>query len=847
MDRTSSRALLALVVMGLAASGAIGQEDVPSVVEAPPFSPFGDLPVDFGFAFPGGGNLSYNVSTPILMGLQQLPDALEGNVGNISEGGWVNVTLPEPLQVEFNITFRAVDRQGSEKVYMSDVKYVMSGIKVAIEVAQEITDILSQCLGIRNTTVQVLNVFETAKCTVAGGAVDTVGDCHEGTQQPEAQPATPEGVSWALGETLKEPEVAEQIKEALKRAINSRYEFCCARKADDSRGKGFVPEETPAAVDPFLAIVVTLCLLLVLGVLMGVFWCGCCMGCCCWHNADEAPAEKEFLDQCDSLVASRSMPLLVRIAFYLLIAVNVLFFLSANISLGATINIDYIVEGELIRNPSFYDFSIAATAIEMIDAGIYLLGIILLGFSVVWPYVKLVILAAMFTLPPRWLRPVRRLSIMQWIDTLGKWSMFDVFALSGCMALFYIEVYSPDTILFPLGYYGIILSMTPVWGMFANLIAQIISQGLSIFGLWAHEVAYVRDWHAFHGGKEGSEEKELQPLSVKDGEQPPSGKEENGHAADTGEAQVPPPRKAALATPPPMPPLAVMSQKTPGVENQQQFTLWAKLLLLAMLVATMAFIVCGNFVIGFKLQVVGVLGLIQDLAIPGSSVRSFTPITVAEEMIRAIPPNGGAGIFIGTWALIIVMVACVLVVPLVQASALLALWAVPMPLTWIKRLLKANEILASWQYMEVFLIAVVVGGIQIPFLCVLLVGNTCDPIQPLLNFLVRTGVMSHATCFNARVIVEAGLWFLFFASILLYICSVVVREKAGSVVVLYDPFCAAQYDRGLAHGQFLYYKNRTDALRTIGLLEYCGELEGDAGGKSPLSAKDDTPVAGVVV
>ena len=850
MDRAISRppllALAVLVVLaGLAAPWAHAQ-DVPSQMEAPTFSPFGDLPVNFGFAFPGGGNLTYNVSTPILMGLQQLPAALEGNAGNISEnGGWVNVTLPEPLQVEFDITFRAVDREGREKVYRSDVKYVISGIKVAIEVVQEISDILSQCFGIRNTTVQVLDVFETATCTVAGGTVDSVGDCHQGAQPENQAAATPEGASWALSETFKEPEVMEQmIKEALKQAINNRYEFCSAKKPDTA--KDFIPDEPPAPVDPFLAILVALCLLLVLGVLMGIFWCGCCMGCCCWHNADEGPAEKEFLDQCRSLAASRSMPLLVRITFYLLIAVNTLFFLSANISLGATINIDYIVEGELIRNPSFYDFSIAGTAIELIKVGIYLLGIILLGFSVVWPYVKLVILAAMFTLPPRWVRPVRRQSIMQWIDTLGKWSMFDVFALSGCMALFYIEVYSPATVLFPLGYYGIILSMTPVWGMFANLIAQIISQGLSIFGLWAHDQAYITDWHTFHGGKEGSEEnKGLQLLPAKDGESQPSGKDVNG-GADKGDVA---PRKAALVTTPPMPPLAVMSQKTPGVEHQQQFTSCAKLLLLAMLVATMAMIVCGNFIIGFKLEVVGVLGLIQELAIPGSSVRSFTPISVAQGMARAIPPNEGAGIVIGTWALIVVMVACVLVVPLAQASALLALWVLPMPLKWIKWLLKANEILASWQYMEVFLISVMVGGIQIPILCDLLVGSTCDPIQPLLNFLVRKGIMSHATCFSAMVIVEAGLWLLFFASIVLYICSVVVREKAGSVVALYDPFWAAQYDRGLAHGQFLYYKNRADALRTIGLLEYCGELEGrGAGGKSySPSSKDDTPVAGVVV
>ena len=52
-----------------------------------------------------------------------------------------------------------------------------------------------------------------------------------------------------------------------------------------------------------------------------------------------------------------------------------------------------------------------------------------------------------------------------WMDALGKWSMFDVFALCVMMVVFKVEVVSPEWFVFPLGFYGMTLSMTCVWGM----------------------------------------------------------------------------------------------------------------------------------------------------------------------------------------------------------------------------------------------------------------------------------------------------------------------------------------------------------------------------------------------
>ena len=817
-----------LVLLGLTLFAAAPWPSVaqPDAILAPAFSPFGDVPASFGLDFLGFGELDFNMSTPLLTGLQ-LPAAL-----NTTDGGWTNFTVPS-MEVSFNTAFRVANLlQNLEEVSETEVRYVLSDVKLAIQAVKNISGILDECLGVVQTSVQVGKVIKTVRC--GGGSTECPTSEINSTETYDQEPSP---VSEAISETLKSPEFAAFINQA----IEDRYEKCNITTSVQQGPPGAPPPQD----NPFLPIVIVLIIMALLGILCAVMWCSCCMGCCCWKNAEEGDAEKDFLDHCHALVLSPALPLWVRIIFYALIAVNVGFFVSANVSLGATINIDYVVEGVLVSMPSFYDFSIAGTAIEMIQGGIYLLGIILLGFSVFWPYIKLVILAAMFSCPSSWVRPARRLSVMQWIDTLGKWSMFDVFALSGCMALFFIEVYTPENDLYPLGWYGIILSMTPVWGMFANLIAQIISQGLSIFGIWAHDKAYASDWFGYHtvpakgSVEEASPNTSVTMSKASDNVDSDSGVEQ----VDSTSAKVYSP--PGPLPPPPMPEGALMSQVLNGAVRKEKFTMFAKILVCVMLLLTFILVILGNFITGFSLTVVGLFGLIQERAIPGSSVRYFTPIFVAEEMIRAMPADE-IGTAIGTWSLIIVMVGCTLVVPAVQTITLFCIWAVPMSLPRLKLLLKANEILASWQYMEVFLIAVVVGGIQIPFLCNLLVGDVCDPIQPLLDLLVKLGVMTHATCFNAQVTVLEGLWCLFFASIILYMCSVIIREAAAIVVKTYDSFSVAQYSRGLTRAQTLYYQRRADSLKTIGILQYVDDddekVETD---KSATSSA--TPVASVVV
>eukprot|EP01046_Picozoa_sp_COSAG06_P104965 COSAG06_NODE_51182_length_313_cov_30.794393_1_plen_68_part_01 len=56
---------------------------------------------------------------------------------------------------------------------------------------------------------------------------------------------------------------------------------------------------------------------------------------------------------------------------------------------------------------------------------IFLLG----GMSGVWPYTKLILIYSSWLLPPAMLRPKKRGQLLMTLDSLGKWSLIDLYVM----------------------------------------------------------------------------------------------------------------------------------------------------------------------------------------------------------------------------------------------------------------------------------------------------------------------------------------------------------------------------------------------------------------------------------
>jgi uncharacterized paraquat-inducible protein A len=63
----------------------------------------------------------------------------------------------------------------------------------------------------------------------------------------------------------------------------------------------------------------------------------------------------------------------------------------------------------------------------MWNAQVYTLAIIVIAFSGIWPYVKIILMLICWFLKPKYLPVKHRARILEAMDSIGKWSFFDGF------------------------------------------------------------------------------------------------------------------------------------------------------------------------------------------------------------------------------------------------------------------------------------------------------------------------------------------------------------------------------------------------------------------------------------
>lgn len=131
----------------------------------------------------------------------------------------------------------------------------------------------------------------------------------------------------------------------------------------------------------------------------------------------------------ESMFTSPQVPIFLRWGMPFIILLNIAFFLSGHLSLGATVNIRADLFGEQLTVDKFFEFSMAKSIVDLWEAGGKELAVILLIFSGIWPYTKQLITLVIWFLPPSKLSTSRRESILLGLDRFGKWSMIDIFVL----------------------------------------------------------------------------------------------------------------------------------------------------------------------------------------------------------------------------------------------------------------------------------------------------------------------------------------------------------------------------------------------------------------------------------
>ena len=108
----------------------------------------------------------------------------------------------------------------------------------------------------------------------------------------------------------------------------------------------------------------------------------------------ETPIRKFPLASSSSLMYHPSIHPAVKYGFPAILLLAFILFLSSNLTVGASV--DLLVTrangNNLTSLINIYSFSLGSTLREMVQAGVYLLMLLILFCSGIWPYIKLVLM-----------------------------------------------------------------------------------------------------------------------------------------------------------------------------------------------------------------------------------------------------------------------------------------------------------------------------------------------------------------------------------------------------------------------------------------------------------------------
>ena len=476
-------------------------------------------------------------------------------------------------------------------------------------------------------------------------------------------------------------------------------------------------------------------------------------------QSKERAKEAEMNRLTRSMFRSEAIPLYIRLLVPVTILGNIGFFMSGHLSLGATVNIEANLAGEQITVEQFFEFSMARSTVDIWNAGGRELAILILIFSGIWPYTKQLITLFLWFASPGLVSISKRGSIFLWLDALAKWSMVDIFVLVVSVAAFRVSILSPDLSFLPEGFYSVDLLVVPLWGLYANMIAQLISQVSSHFIIHFHR-RIVDVASAEYDRRNGLEIVETVASydiesSISDGTDSARGEEKFVLAHHSfgrphrGETETLRPRK--------------------GINS---------VLVVAACILSVL-IVVGCALTSFSLEPLGIVGVAVESGQQfEQATTNHSVLTIMDLLYEEAKFLGTIGDYVGLGTLSVLLFVSVLIVPIVQSGALLRMWFRPLTETQRRRSSIFIETLQAWQYVEVYLLAILVSSWQLGPVSEFMINDYCTGLDALFSSLVYYGVLqpNDAQCFRVQARIESATYLLVAGALLLALLNTFIMK-----------------------------------------------------------------------
>lgn len=192
------------------------------------------------------------------------------------------------------------------------------------------------------------------------------------------------------------------------------------------------------------------------------------------------------------------------------------------------------------------------------------------------------------------------------------------------------------------------------------------------------------------------------------------------------------------------------------------------------MLAFVALVISGCVLPSFSIETLGLVGLAVESgqqfeeAIAYYSVFGLAKMIMDEARYLSTASN-----FVGLGTLASLLVITAFLVPLGQAVSLFIQWFFPTTMKQRKNNLIANEILSAWQYMEVYVSAIIISAWQLGGVSEYMINAYCGSLKNFFTGLSYYGILGEedAQCFRVNANVETASWLLVTASILLLVLN----------------------------------------------------------------------------
>jgi len=457
------------------------------------------------------------------------------------------------------------------------------------------------------------------------------------------------------------------------------------------------------------------------------------------QNAEECRMAR-LNERMKSLAFSKDIiPLFHRVFIPVSLLGNIALFLSGHLSPVASVRIIGSILGSDLHIDGFFMFSMVDSIEEIWEVGAKALAVMVSIVSICWPYMKQLMLIILWFAPTKYVSVSRRGTILHWLDLLGKWSMADIFVILMSLVSFSIYIRSPNTFLFlENDLYSININVVAMWGLYANLLAQILSQILSHFILHYHRKV-IDD-----------------PLCI------PSN--DNFHKGIL--------RKHTFL-------LEYEASHLHAVTRK-----WVDGVVIFLSFLIIIGVICGCTFPSFSTEVFGLVGLAIESGGDGEGIESYYSVFSMTAAIMKTGQSGSTSDRIGLGFLVFVFVATIFVVPIALVASILYHWFASInPLNREKRLF-FTESVESWQYMQVYVLSIILAALQLGGVSEAMVEAVCGPFEHLFSSLSYFGILEerYAKCFRIEAYVELGSWLLVTSSLLLMLQFHFVSSAAKQLI-----------------------------------------------------------------